>query len=66
MTKDFYPLCSVLKASEGGISQKDIKATATRLDIQCRVGPSYYVGHTLVRVKTENQRTLNRFLKEIL
>jgi hypothetical protein len=66
MKTHFYPVCSVTKATEGGISQKDIKQIAKRRGIECRVGPSCYVGQTAVYVRTENKRKVAAFVNEIL
>ena len=66
MKTHFYPVCSVTKATEGGISQKDIKAVAKRRGIEVRCERSCYVGQTAVLVKTENKREINAFVNEIL
>jgi hypothetical protein len=62
----FYPICSVYKAAEGGISQKDIRAIAKRRGIECQVGPSVYVGQTAVYVRTEDKRKVAAFVNELL
>jgi hypothetical protein len=66
MKTHFYPVCSVTKATEGGISQKDILAAAERRGIDCRVERSCYVGQTAVLVKTEDWRKIDAFVNEIL
>lgn len=65
MRDRFYPVASVLKATEGGLSQKDILAIAKRRGIECKVGPSCYIGHTCVMVKTEDQRKIRGLLSEL-
>lgn len=62
----FYAVADVTKSTEGGISQKDIKQIAKRRGIECRVGPSCYVGKTRVSVRTEDQRKVAAFVNEIL
>lgn len=66
MKSHFYPVCSVTKATEGGISRKDILAVAQRRGIECRVARSCYVGHHAVLVKTEDKRKVDAFVNEIL
>lgn len=65
MKSQFYTICNVTKATEGGISQKDIKQIAKRRGLEVQCGPSCYIGQTAVSVKTENQRTINAFVREI-
>lgn len=66
MRTRFYPVCSTRKATEGGISRKDILAVAKRLGIECRVEPSCYMGHHAVLVKTEDKRKIGRLVSEVL
>lgn len=61
MTRDFRPHISLLKVSEGGShTQRDVRAIARRLGIEVRVGPSGYVGHFTISVRTEDKRKLRR------
>lgn len=66
MKSHFYPVCSTLKASEGGISKKDILSAAKRLGIECRVERSCYVGHHAVLVKTEDKRKIGKLVDEVM
>lgn len=62
----FYPIASVKKVAEGGsLTQKDVKNIAKRRKIACETGPSPYVGHFSVFVKTEDKRKITAFLNEL-
>jgi hypothetical protein len=57
---------SVEKASEGGLSQENLKERAVREGFRVRFTYSCYVGQYGVEVNTADKRKLNRFEKNVL
>lgn len=68
MKTHFYLVASLDKPSEGGpFSQKEVKATAKRHGLECRVGADWspYVGKFGVALKSEDNAKIGKFLHEV-
>jgi len=68
MNKPFRAVASLDKISEGGsLSQRDVKAIADRMGLECQVSSDWspYVGQFGVALRTEDQRRIGKFLRAV-
>jgi len=61
--KTWHILGQMLKANEGGTSQKDVESIARNLDYRIRFEPSILVGHYQILIDTNDQKKQLRLRK---
>ncbi len=66
MGTEHWERYSVDKASEGGVSQKDVRAGAKAMGLKVRFMPSCYVGQYGCEVNTSNRGVLDKFETDVL
>lgn len=62
----YETFASVLKHSEGGMTQKDIRGLAKSVGVRVKVYPGHYVGHHAVDIESGATKTQRKKLLKLL